>query len=366
MPASRIARVSRSTTARGSLNPGMRFIMPPGRSPASNTVTGYPRRASSRAAASPAGPAPMIGHFFGPARLRRNRRIDAALHLEIENESLQRADRDRLVVFPPRARRLAGPRADPPADPGERISLADEGERLGEPAVRNERDVSPRVDARRAGERAGRSLERNELPGARIPRIPDRDLSGVLLHAMRGPFFEAAFAREHRMRLRLGAELLIDLAAETLVVERAHGVAQKSHERVPARVLPAFPAELDHALVFHIDRVGRADVRAGAARDAAGMIDAERGFDLPPDASLREPDRVRADDLRADAHAETAEYAVVVRASRTASSSRRASRRAPARTGAPGDRARSSSRRNFRSFLIRGVSVSTSSPSFTG
>ena len=42
------------------------------------------------------------------------------------------------------------------------------------------------------------------------------------------------------------------------------------------------------------------------------MIDAERGVDLPPDAPLRESDRVRPDDLRADAHAEPAEDAVVV------------------------------------------------------
>ena len=171
-----------------------------------------------------------------------------ALHLEIEHEALQRADRDRLVVFPPRARRLAGPRADPPADPGERISLADERERLGEPAVRNERHVAARVDARRAGERAGRGLERNELPGALIPR---HRLIVILPASFSMLCADLSSRLSSRASIgcvpRLGAELLIDLAAKTLVVERAHGVGQKSHERVPARVLSALPAELDDA-----------------------------------------------------------------------------------------------------------------------
>ena len=96
--------------------------------------------------------------------------------LEVGGVALEPADRDRLVDLAAAARGLAGVRADPAADAGERVALAHEGERLAVAPLRDQRDVALRVDADRAGRAAGRP------PRLRDPRDLRAEVGGRQRH----------------------------------------------------------------------------------------------------------------------------------------------------------------------------------------
>jgi hypothetical protein len=96
-PWRRICSISRSMTSRGRRNSGMPwFIMPPGLSCFSNTVTLCPISARLRAAARPAGPAPTTAIFL-PVAGNHGSITTKSLRLEISGGPLGKTDGHRLA-----------------------------------------------------------------------------------------------------------------------------------------------------------------------------------------------------------------------------------------------------------------------------
>ena len=89
------------------------------RSARSNTTTSWPARVSCCAAARPAGPDPTTATPLAGSD-RRQHRLDPALGPRpIDDLDLDLLDRDRVLVDPEHARRLARRRAQPPGELGE-------------------------------------------------------------------------------------------------------------------------------------------------------------------------------------------------------------------------------------------------------
>ena len=167
------------------------------------------------------------GDLFGLG-LHQGRR-EAGHVGRIGREALQRADGHRLVQFGPAALGLAGMRADPAQDPGQRQARHDELQGFFVLAQFDELHVALDVDLRRAGEGAGGPVQLHDAEGRRdglgieaVGRLPvGQPLVELIRHGHRadiGAFAAAgALGRVHIAGLLAQGDLEVPrLAAEGL------------------------------------------------------------------------------------------------------------------------------------------------------